>query len=116
MRQSNLTAVYNGSCDPCACVVCDRGTECLVDSSRQPNCSCVAACIDVVEPVCASNGKTYRNRCTMDQVTMASRGQTLAKERAFNVVNVLQEFYGFNCLFELSITLTTEDRLSQMVG
>ena len=52
----------------------------------------------------------------MDQVTMASRGQTLAKERAFNVVNVLQGFYGFNCLFELSITLTTEDRLSQMVG
>ena len=45
-----------------------------------------------------------------------SRGQTLAKERAFIVVNVLQGFYGFNCLFELSITLTTEDRLSQMVG
>ena len=36
--------------------------------TRVPSCLCKSTCLDVVEPVCASNGKTYRNQCTMDQV------------------------------------------------
>ena len=65
-----ISPVFNGSCDPCSSVTCDKETTCHVDNWRQATCTCVAACIDVVEPVCASNGKTYRNHCTMNQVAV----------------------------------------------
>ena len=67
-KQNNLTKVYNGSCNPCQDIICPEGLECKVDQNRTPNCSCNTVCIDVVKPVCASNGKTYRNQCTMKQV------------------------------------------------
>ena len=67
-KQNNLTKVYNGSCDPCTNFICSKELECRVDERRTPNCLCNTRCIDVVKPVCASNGKTYRNQCTMNQV------------------------------------------------
>ena len=68
-RGVNITRVFEGACDPCASVTCDSDYTCRVDSpSRDPSCLCKSTCLDVVEPVCASNGKTYRNQCTMDQV------------------------------------------------
>ena len=70
-KQNNLTKVYNGSCNPCRDIWCSEDKECKVDQNRTPNCSCVASCIDVVKPVCASNGKTYRNQCTMKQVGLS---------------------------------------------
>ena len=70
-KQKNVSHVYNGSCDPCATQTCGKDYTCHVDLvTRQPVCRCKSTCLDVVEPVCASNGKTYRNRCTMDQVSV----------------------------------------------
>ena len=71
-RGSNLTRVYPGPCDPCTRATCDSDYTCSVaPDTREATCQCkaTATCLDVVEPVCASNGKTYRNQCTMDQVT-----------------------------------------------
>ena len=44
--------------------------------TREPLCRCKSTCLDVVEPVCASNGKTYRNQCTMDQVTVNTENRS----------------------------------------
>ena len=71
-RGSNLTRVYPGPCDPCTRATCDSDYTCSVaPDTREATCRCKATslCLDVVEAVCASNGKTYRNQCTMDQVT-----------------------------------------------
>ena len=74
-HNSNISLVFNGSCDPCRGTSCDKDYTCHVESlTRDPNCQCKSTCLDVVEPVCASNGKTYRNQCTMDKVSKYQGG------------------------------------------
>jgi hypothetical protein len=37
-------------------------------ADRKPSCTCISECPEMVQLVCASNGRAYRNQCTMKQV------------------------------------------------
>ena len=51
--------------DACASMTCPRGTRC-----EQSQCVCVTSCPeDHDERVCATNGVTYPNQCTLDMVS-----------------------------------------------
>ncbi|XP_048580646.1 fibrillin-1 isoform X2 [Nematostella vectensis] len=64
-----LRIVSQGECpkavDPCEITLCDKGKRCLLVNGTA-TCECFSACPDIYDPVCASNGKTYSNRCDMD--------------------------------------------------
>ena len=86
MTGLDISPVFNGSCDPCSAITCGKETTCHVSQGwREATCSCVAECIDVVEPVCASNGKTYRNQCTMNQVIVDNLQQASINHKTISL-------------------------------
>jgi coxsackievirus/adenovirus receptor len=56
----HLFASSLGPCDVCDNVHCKYGARC-----ERGRCVCPAHCLDAIERVCASDGKTYMNECEM---------------------------------------------------
>ena len=51
--------------DPCDEIQCPAAQICQLDETRNPICRCNVICSYDFKPVCASNGKTYINECTL---------------------------------------------------
>lgn len=60
-----IIARFQGRCDPCDQVDCPANQVCQLDESRNPICRCNAVCQREFKPVCASDGKSYMNECTL---------------------------------------------------
>jgi len=56
-KQSNISLVFNGPCDPCKDVWCADDRSCKVNANREAKCACVApgSCLDIVTPVSKKN-------------------------------------------------------------
>jgi len=52
--------------EKCAAVECGMGERCILDENREARCVCSQVCTADYSPVCATNGKTYSNVCTME--------------------------------------------------
>lgn len=66
LEMRSIVKKYDGKCDPCEGISCHSGDICRVNISRQPSCLCSnISCDDALTPVCASNGRTYKNECFM---------------------------------------------------
>ncbi|KAG8193217.1 hypothetical protein JTE90_005564 [Oedothorax gibbosus] len=59
-KQQYITVASKGPCDLCVQVHCKYGARC--EAGR---CVCPLECPDNAEPVCSSDGATYRNECEM---------------------------------------------------
>ncbi|KAK3869875.1 hypothetical protein Pcinc_024845 [Petrolisthes cinctipes] len=64
-REGEWVGVLGGE-DPCEHMVCQKGEVCLADDGRVPRCQCNSTCPSTLSPVCASDGTTYSNECTMN--------------------------------------------------
>uniref|UniRef100_A0A5S6QAB5 Agrin n=1 Tax=Trichuris muris TaxID=70415 RepID=A0A5S6QAB5_TRIMR len=53
-------------CDPCSNVTCPEYTICKVGADGTARCRCSDRCPTELNPVCASNNRTYRNACFMN--------------------------------------------------
>lgn len=53
--------------DKCNSVMCQGDMQCVVNSSNEAVCKCVSCDGIDVEPVCASNGKTFTSECSMKE-------------------------------------------------
>jgi len=52
--------------EKCAIVECGLGERCILDENREAKCVCSQVCTTDYSPVCATNGRTYSNICTME--------------------------------------------------
>ncbi|KRY55337.1 Agrin [Trichinella britovi] len=64
-EKQKIDVKYYGVCDPCLNANCPDGTVCKVGPDRQARCRCSKQCPDDLKPVCASDGRSYRNVCFM---------------------------------------------------
>ncbi|KAH7642712.1 agrin-like isoform x4 [Dermatophagoides farinae] len=65
---------FNSSCDLCHNVICHYGATCV-----DGECLCTDNCQNnLVEPLCANDGNTYRNECEMNRMACNSRKELIA--------------------------------------
>ncbi|XP_026465253.1 agrin-like [Ctenocephalides felis] len=99
LAKTTITALYNGTCDPCAHMTCPHGTICVLDQqTRQAKCDCgPEICYkrfarsplgdkrnyyQESSEVCASDHKTYANECEMKR-------QSCREQRQNNTLKVV---------------------------
>ncbi|XP_078381906.1 uncharacterized protein LOC144664627 isoform X3 [Oculina patagonica] len=63
-----------GDHDPCTNVTCKYHSHCVASSPRQFTCVCEDNCPSYEEQVCASNGRTFKNLCLLQQKICRTRG------------------------------------------
>ncbi|CAB3372768.1 Hypothetical predicted protein [Cloeon dipterum] len=66
-RDLDISVKYYGKCDPCSNIICAAPEECQLDEDRNPDCRCGEICPLELSPICASDGKTYINECSLRQ-------------------------------------------------
>lgn len=62
--------------DPCEVSLCSHKQHICKVVNKMATCECNSACTQDYNPVCASDGKTYANRCSME-VTECEKGEKL---------------------------------------
>ncbi|XP_067228326.1 agrin isoform X1 [Chanodichthys erythropterus] len=77
--KTNILIKHQGPCDlnlesPCLKKTCEFGAVCVVKNS-EPVCECSDACSQDQDPVCGSDGHTYRNSCQMKAMGCALQKQ-----------------------------------------
>ncbi|KAF7490689.1 Agrin [Sarcoptes scabiei] len=71
-KQINIR--FNSSCDLCHKVVCRYGATCF-----KGKCICTDNCQNnLVEPLCANDGNTYRNECELNRMACNSKKELIA--------------------------------------
>ncbi|XP_049859023.1 agrin-like [Schistocerca gregaria] len=70
---ADLAVRFPGKCDPCESVRCAPPEVCQLDADRQPSCRCGETCPLDLTPVCASDGRTYANECSLRQEACRTR-------------------------------------------
>ncbi|XP_059489125.1 agrin-like [Neocloeon triangulifer] len=66
-KNEDIGVKFYGKCDPCTHHVCESPSECHLDEERNPVCKCSELCPLELSPICASDGKTYINECSLRQ-------------------------------------------------
>ncbi|KAG6440429.1 hypothetical protein O3G_MSEX001336 [Manduca sexta] len=69
INEGELRALYNGTCQTCADIVCQGGGDCIVDGDTgRPVCHCNHNCTEAQESaaVCGTDGQTYPSQCELD--------------------------------------------------
>ncbi|XP_071109970.1 agrin-like isoform X2 [Haliotis cracherodii] len=73
LSKRRIKVKLQGNCDPCEGFRCEEPEVCHLDKQRKPICRCNFQCADVFEPVCATNGRTYSNKCLLRREACKAR-------------------------------------------
>ena len=60
--------------DPCYNVSCKYYSHCQASSAQQYSCVCERSCPSYDEQVCASNGRTFNNLCSLKKEICETQG------------------------------------------
>ncbi|XP_028410904.1 uncharacterized protein LOC114533564 isoform X4 [Dendronephthya gigantea] len=67
-----ITMLKRGKCVDCSTVKCGFGAQCVVEGGKA-KCECNFTCADSNNPVCGSDGRTYKNKCELQNKQCAGR-------------------------------------------